>query len=149
MEDSAFEALYTGVYVIIFITALSITIFLFSTMEKYSELAYEYQTTVQSGQLIENLPTSNYEILTGSQVISYYYNYIAKDRYSSTTSTSSSGEKNYIIEIHDGPDTYGSGSSLPYSNLKSVISYEKKYKLEYISQNGDNVVININILTDE
>ena len=78
MGDSAYQAIYTGVYVFVFIIAMSATIYLFMTIIDYAELSYNYGNTALDSNLIENIPTTKYQLLTGSDVITYYYNYVKR-----------------------------------------------------------------------
>ena len=64
MEDSAFEALYTGAYIFVFIVALTITIYLFSSITNFADLAYEYNNDVQSGATIVDTPVEQDLLLT-------------------------------------------------------------------------------------
>ena len=43
--DNATEAIYIGVYAMIFVIAMSVTIFLFSSLLDYSEQAYNIKWT--------------------------------------------------------------------------------------------------------
>ncbi len=43
MEESAFQAIYTGVYIIIFIVALTTSLYLFNGISDLAEKSYEYR----------------------------------------------------------------------------------------------------------
>ena len=46
MDESAYTALYTGTYIFVFIIALSLTIFLFTEVVNYADVAYEFDENV-------------------------------------------------------------------------------------------------------
>lgn len=132
MEDSAYQALYTGVYVFIFVIAISSTIYLFVTMLNYSDLAYEYGRNVVNGNIIENISDSRYRLLTGSDVLTYYFNYTKNDKYESYEDTQ------YNITILDN-----NGSEIKegtYGTLKDKIDYDAYYKIVYESVDKNGVV---------
>ncbi|MDD3303951.1 MAG: hypothetical protein PHP54_03445 [Clostridia bacterium] len=81
MEDSALEALYTGAYIFVFIVALTITLYLFGSITNFANLAYDYNTEVQGGATIVETPVEQDILLNINEVISYYYNYVARDLY--------------------------------------------------------------------
>lgn len=79
MGENAQEGIFIGTYLFVFIIALSATIIMFSMINNYADLAYKYgKDVVGDGTLIENVPTTSYRIVTGDQLISYYYNYIKR-----------------------------------------------------------------------
>lgn len=43
MEESAFQAIYTGVYIVIFIVSLTTALYLFNGISKLAEDSYEYR----------------------------------------------------------------------------------------------------------
>ena len=77
--ENASEAIYLGIYTMIFVIALSLTVFLFSSMLDYSEDAYEYMHSLGNDAVIVNAPANRHLLINGQDVISYYYNYIKKD----------------------------------------------------------------------
>lgn len=129
MGDSAYQAIYTGVYVFVFIIAMSATIYLFMTIIDYAELSYNYGNTALDSNLIENIPTTKYQLLTGSDVITYYYNYVKKDKYEGSES-----DTKYNVEIFNS-------SGVKISNEAAIknIKYDQKYKLEFVSENNNGV----------
>lgn len=96
MEDSAYEAIYTGVFILIFIAALSATLFMFKTVSDIADRAYEYGKVSQTTALLVNVPTDDERYLTKSEVISYIYNYIQRDIYGDKSTNSE-----YEIQILD------------------------------------------------
>lgn len=79
MEESAYSALYTGTYVIVFITALTVTLYLFNSIVNYADLAYEFDEKVVDTSVIVNQPYGENQLLTASEVASYYFNYVSND----------------------------------------------------------------------
>lgn len=79
--ENANEAIYTAVYVTIFVLALSLTIYLFSSLMSYSDEAYEYMHTINNNGVVMNTSVSRNLLLTSQEVVTYYFNYIQKDRY--------------------------------------------------------------------
>lgn len=140
MEDSANQALYTGVYVFIFVIAISATILLFSAIINYAELSYEYGDTTVNSNIIENIPTTKYKLLTGSDVIAIIYNYMIGDKYENAIP-----DTNYKIEFQSGTNlanlnlssSYGRAS---YNQIKEAIgSYSNLFVLEYKSVDSTGV----------
>ncbi len=129
MGDSAYQAIYTGVYVFVFIIAMSATIYLFMTIIDYAELSYNYGNTALDSNLIENIPTTKYQLLTGSDVITYYYNYVKKDKYEGSES-----DTKYNVEIFNS-----SGAKIIDETKIRDIKYDQKYKLEFMSENNKGV----------
>lgn len=80
MEDSAFEAIYTGVYIFIFIAALTMTLYMFKNVNELAERSYEYGIVATGDRLIEATEEPD-KILDKSDIISYYYNYVNIDNY--------------------------------------------------------------------
>lgn len=132
MEESTYEALYTGVYLFVFIIAVSSAVFLFNSVTKYADLSYEFGKEI-TGSVMENVPTSRYKVLTGSEVISYYFNYISHDLYDNANEKVSE----YEIEITRGNTVVlnSSQSRLGYQELTTgtnpKINLQGKYILEY------------------
>lgn len=141
MEDSAYQALYTGVYVFIFIIAISATIYLFVNMLDYSELAYEYGNKVTEGNIIENISDLRYRLLKGSDVIAYYFNYVKNDKYEKSDSINSQ----YNVEIWDKNGSRINENDLNYSKIKERIGYDNYYKIEYISESDEKAKIKISL----
>lgn len=141
MEDSALEALYTGAYIFVFIVALTITLYLFGSITNFADLAYEYNNDVQSGATIIETPVEQDILLNIDEVISYYYNYIARDLYGSeaiesgmiTDSTTASITK-YNVNIEglmdlskDATikDIYSILAAKDGKNTKYILTYDK------------------------
>lgn len=147
MEDSAFEALYTGAYVFVFIIALTVTIFLFSSITDFADLAYEYEETSGDSSVIVDTPVNQNLLLSSDEVMSYYYNYIKKDIYGDDSKKES---YNVIIKTkakdEAGADlsVISGESDMTISELSDRLGKNNKYILRYKSvDNAGNVTIEI------
>lgn len=76
MDESAQQAISVGVNVTIFIVALTISLTLMLAVRNLAETASEVDTSMPDGAIL--LSTQNVEdrIISGYELISYYYNYI-------------------------------------------------------------------------
>ena len=122
MGENATEGIYIGVYIFIFVVALSATITMFFMINNYAELSYEYGKKIEnSGTLIEGAPTTTYRIVNGDQLIAYYYNYI---RNSSNI---------YHIEVKNlkGDNILELNKMYNYNEVLNLISPSKEYVLNY------------------
>lgn len=130
MGDNAAEGIFIGVYIFIFVIALSATITLFTMINNYAELSYEYGKQVaDDASLIENVPTETHRVITGSQLISYICNYTLEDEYATK---GSSGVKITYKEL-DGKVITFSAKDDSYATIISNIDINGKYTLRYIS----------------
>ena len=80
MEESAFQAIYTGVYIVIFIISLTTALYLFNGISSLAELSYDYGKIVTNQSVIES-PNVESLYIDANQAISYYVNYVKKDEY--------------------------------------------------------------------
>lgn len=96
MEDSTFEAIYTGVYIFIFIAALTVTLYMFKNVNELAERSYEYGM-VSTGDTLVEAPEEVDKVLHKTDVISYYYNYVNLDNYD----TKNEYTPIYTVEIDD------------------------------------------------
>lgn len=129
MEESAYEALFTGTYIFVFIVALTVTIYLFNSMLDFSDLAYEFNTTVEDKSTIINAPVEENRLLTGEEVLSYYYNYVRLDLY-----TAKESPINYNITIKKTVTGSSINSALEGKSLNDVaneIGIDNRYILYY------------------
>lgn len=147
--ENANEAIYIGVYTMIFVIALSLTIFLFSNMMSYSERAYDYLHAVGDNSITESTIVNRNLIISGQEVISYYFNYVKKDRFDSATYNSNTIVKIYLNKYE--PD--GSGgieNDWSYEKLLQNINLEDSYILSVdTSTTKDVTIINICKATPE
>ena len=141
-----YEAIYTGVYVLIFIVSVSISIFLFYSVYDYSELAFEYQNRVLNDSVTVNAPSNKYRLVDGSEVISYFFNYIKHDTYGETVK-----KTNYIVTIKNitGRDIVSSVSatnvinSYNFNKLVNSINVTSKYVLNYKKEGLNDIYIDL------
>lgn len=82
MEESSFQAIYTGVYIVIFIAALTTTLYLFNGINSLAENSYNYGNVI-TGKTVIEAPNENELNLNGNDIVSYYFNYVKKDKYES------------------------------------------------------------------
>jgi len=85
MEDSAYNSLMLGVYVFVFITAISLTIYLFSSTISFSDNAYQYGKVTTGDSIVETTSAPKYNTVTGSELLTYFYNYKSPDKYGTST----------------------------------------------------------------
>lgn len=133
MGDNAAEGIFIGVYIFIFVVALSATITLFTMINNYAELSYEYGKQVaDDASLIENVPTETHRVITGSQLISYICNYTLEDEYATK---GSSGVKITYKELDGKVITFSveGNNKDSYKTIISTIKINGKYTLKYIS----------------
>ena len=71
MEDSAYEAIYTGVYVFIFIIALTVSLLLFNGINEVADLSYEFSNKISGSETLVNVPVEQNLLLSPSEVLSY------------------------------------------------------------------------------
>lgn len=133
MENS-YEALYTGVYIFVFVAALTIALYLFQGVNDLADNAYDYGKAVDSSAVIEtDTDAEDSKYLSREDVISYYFNYIKKDNYASGTSV----EGIPTVTINGI-----TSSNLSYSELISSLSGDKDKKYELTIDSSGNFVIN-------
>ena len=114
MENS-YEALYTGVYLFVFVAAMTIAVYLFQGVNDLANNSYDYGKVVTGDAVIET-DTEEAKYLSKTDVISYYMNYIKRDNYESTVTS------NIKVKI-DGI----SQENLTYSALLIKLNKEKYY----------------------
>lgn len=136
MEESTFDAIYIGVYVFVFIIAVSSAVFLYQSISEYAEQAYEYSHMIDSGSLILNTETSRNRILTGDEVLNYYYNYVKQDNYGEQKV-----ETNYtvLINLNSKTETENllTNTNLRYKEVAEQIGLNNQYLLEYREETAD------------
>lgn len=142
--DNATEAIYIGVYAMIFVIAMSVTIFLFSSLLDYSEQAYDYMHMSSNDAVLVNVPVNRHIILSGQEVISYYYNYIKKDRYTDKTYND-----NIIVSINlntkDESPVMLTSDTLSYKDILNKVGLTNKYILT-VDENTNSEYTYINII---
>ena len=142
--DNAQEALYIGLYTFIFVIALSLTVGLFSSIMNYTDDAYEFMHTSSNGALIISERENRHIVLSSTEVLSYYFNYIKKDRLDSSVI-----ENNAVVTINlntkDETPVYLDSKNLSYKEALQKIGQDNKYILTVGKQTNDNVTY-INII---
>ena len=147
--ENASEAIYLGIYTLIFVIALSLTVFLFSSMLDYSEDAYKYMHSLENDAILVNASANRHLILNGQEVISYYYNYVKKDRFSDEDYNN-----NIVVSINlntkDESPSILTGTNMSYKDLLEKVGLNNKYILTVGDNTNDtNIYINIIKATDE
>ncbi len=136
MEESSFQAIYTGVYIFVFIAALTTTLYMFRNVNELAENAYNYGE-IATNQSVIQAPSEDYKI-TGEELISYYFNYIKKDKYESDTNE-------YVQNINLKIDGI-TNNNLPYRNLLNSISSDREYNIKVTNVN--NGIIDVEIYSE-
>ena len=156
MEDSTSTALYTGAFVMVFVSSLTISLFLFNSILDFSELAYNYNVNIADNQTIINTPVGAERLLSSEEVASYYYNYVSYDLYESGTKNN-----NFDVRIYTNTSVTSSSLLKPKTNYETTgidWTYKelmdkldgKTYILTYESVESDSkAVIIIKRATDE
>lgn len=138
MGDNAAEGIFIGVYIFIFVVALSATITLFTMINNYAELSYEYGKQVaDDASLIENVPTETHRVITGSQLISYICNYTLEDEYVRQNDQENVNGVNITYENID----FGTAKS--YKDIIGKIDVKGRYTLIYNGTNGNKINVTI------
>lgn len=152
MDDSTNTLLYTATYIIIFIIAISLSIVLFLSVNRYADSAFDY-TQGLNGSII-NTGSTGTEIaqtgevpLTKNDVFSYYVNYVKKDLYGEGV-VNTNQDVIYHVSINDTETSTGTlSNNLTYSELYRKLSKKENYYLEYQQEwyenNKKNIVIHI------
>ncbi len=142
MEQSAYSALYTGTYIVVFITALTVTLYLFNSIVNYADLAYEFDEKVVDNSVIVNQPYGENQLLTASEVASYYFNYVSND-----VSGGQELTKDFKVNIYNSTDTnegylleYKDRVNQTYYSFEEVIEKlgkDTKYIMKVTKKDGD------------
>lgn len=142
--ENANEAIYIGVYTTIFVIALSLTVFLFSSLMDYSEKAYDYMHSLGNDAILVNVPVNRHLILSGQEVISYYYNYIKKDRF---TDEEYNNKTIVSINLNTKNETplLITNENLTYKELSEKVGLANKYILT-VGNNTNEEYTYINII---
>ena len=132
MEESSFQAIYTGVYIVIFIAALTTTLYLFNGINTLAESSYDYGNVITSHTVIE-APDENELNLNGNDIVSYYFNYAKKDKYESGSIPADIPNVDLIAETNIINNNYS------YSNLVTAVQ-SKNYYLKVSGTNNFTIV---------
>ncbi len=147
--ESVNDALYIGIYTFIFIIALSLTIFLFSSLMSYTDHVYEYMHDLSNDGVNVSLQTDRHLILSSQEVVSYYYNYIKKDRLSENIVDNSVVLSINLNTKNESP-IYLERTDLSYKDLMQKLGNNTQYILT-VGRNSTEDVTYLNIIkaTDE
>lgn len=127
MENSGFEAVYTGVYIFVFMAAFTITLYLFMSTNEVAEKAYDYGNIVTE-QAIVQVSTSQDELyMSASEVVSFLFNYKVRDLYDSPYAENTC---NVILQNTSGA-TIAVGTS--YSDIINKLHNNSKYLFTFNS----------------
>ena len=118
MENS-YEALYTGVYLFVFVAAMTIAVYLFQGVNDLANNSYDYGKVVTGDAVIET-DTEEAKYLSREDLISYYFNYIQKDNYDKNNDDTELQLP--VVEI-DGINT----NNLEYSEFLGKLSKKNYY----------------------
>jgi hypothetical protein len=147
--DSVNEALYIGIYTFIFVIALSLTIFLFSSLMSYTDRVYEYMHDLSNDGVNISLQADRHLILSSQEVVSYYYNYIKKDRLSENIVDNSVVLSINLNTKNESP-IYLERTDLSYKDLMQKLGNNTQYILTVGRNSNENVTyLNIIKATDE
>ena len=147
--DSVNEALYIGIYTFIFVIALSLTIFLFSSLMSYTDRVYEYMHDLSNDGVNISLQADRHLILSSQEVVSYYYNYIKKDRLSENIVDNSVVLSINLNTKNESP-IYLERTDLSYKDLMQKLGSNTQYILTVGRNSNENVTYLNNIkATDE
>ena len=147
--DSVNEALYIGIYTFIFVIALSLTIFLFSSWMSYTDRVYEYMHDLSNDGVNISLQADRHLILSSQEVVSYYYNYIKKDRLSENIVDNSVVLSINLNTKNESP-IYLERTDLSYKDLMQKLGNNTQYILTVGRNSNENVTyLNIIKATDE
>lgn len=120
MEQSAFEAIMIGVYVFIFIIALSAGITLMTNILDMAEYANESAAASMNGTIAENIGIVHERKYSGEQVLAYYRRMIDEtgdSKYNFTIKLSNLGQEKKLQ---------------PYIESESIYNYmDSEFELQY------------------
>lgn len=147
--ENANEAIYIGIYTLIFVMALSLTIFLFSSLMSYTDEAYDYIHQQANDAVTITGEVNRHLILTGQEVVSYYYNYVKKDRYSDENVNSDTIVSINLNTKNESPLILDN-KNLTYKEVINKIGMSNKFILTVDSKTNENITyINIIKATEE
>lgn len=137
MDQSAFESLITGTFVLIFVIAISTTVFLFREIIDYSDKVFDASNKFvgESVLVLEYVdPTNKNNIIRGQDALAYVTNYgcYATDGY--TYNFSPKYAENYDTKVR----VRLKNTSGAYTTAVDINGY---YKLNVISLDSDSTII--------
>ena len=153
MEQNAYEALFLGVNVFVFIIALTAGILLMTSLMNMVNYANENAVVGMNGSLAESVGIVNERIYTGSELITYYNNFVesickAKEKNEDITTryyvrTSKTGQEQRIdkyitgqyVNCTDIANDDIEGQYITGENFNNY--YNKKFELLYKGKNNN------------
>lgn len=149
MDESTNTLLYTATYVFVFIIAVSLSIVLFLSVNRYADSAFEYKQGL-NGSIINTGSTGLEEYKTGQvpltkdDVFSYYVNYVEKDLYGESTTNQ---DVIYNVSIKDKENNV-LDNKLGYNVVYNILAdkYVLKYTGESIDESNNKKTVNIDII---
>ena len=118
MEQSAYEAIITGVNVFIFIIALSAGIMLMTSILDMAEYANENAVIGMNGSLAESVGTVEERVYSGEQILSYYRRVSNNSKYDFRIKTSELGSEQTLSSYIESESVYN------YINDKFELQYK-------------------------
>ena len=138
MEDSAFEAIYTGAYIFIFVAALTMTLYLFKNVNDLADRAYEYGNLLTDKSVAEDATASeDYQNIgyETSAIINAYYNYVLNDKYLTKNYTDDDIKINKD-DIKFNIDFSNISSGKPSYTQIINLTKDNRYRLKYNGKNN-------------
>lgn len=142
--NSISEALYIGIYTFIFVIALSLTVFLFSSLMTYTDQAFDYMHLSSNGALNVSLQSDRHLVLSSQEVLSYYFNYIKKDRLSEDI-VDNSVVVSINLNTKDETPIYLERTDLSYKEVMQKLGDTNQYILT-VGRNSNDDVTYLNIV---
>lgn len=141
MDESAQQAVSISVNITIFVVALSVTLSLIFGVRDIADVAAEIDQNSPDGSMILATGDTDSRIISGYEVISYYYNYI-KPYFKSEDGDNEYNHKNVGVIINTGSEVlkkeFNEGNienvttendNLDYDTLKEKINLNANYTL--------------------
>lgn len=141
MDESAQQAVSIGVNVTIFIVALTVTLSLMFGVRDIADVAGKVDKNIPDGSMVLATKDLDSRIISGYEVISYYYNYI-KPYFKDESGNKEYNHKNIGIVIKTEDDVFRKefiagnvdnitteNDALSYNSLKSKIDLNANYTL--------------------
>jgi len=143
MEQSAFEALMIGVYLFIFIAALTAGVLLMSNVLDMVNFANEQAIVGMNGTLAETVGVVNERIYTGAQLLTYY-------REQKERQTLEKAELGYRFNVKSSENGEESSLNSFIENISSLNKLNKKFILKYKGQDdGKDIYVFVEYQNEE
>ena len=136
MEQSAYEALMIGVYVFVFIVALTAGILLMSNIIDMVNYANEQAIVGMNGTLAETVGVVNERLYTGAQLVTYYRQELEiESRYTEEIESLEKKELDYTftVKLSERGEEKSLKSFITSTNVKNYLN--EKFVLRYKGEN--------------